>query len=102
MQHSVVYRRMRSTFGLAQTTRRSHVIYVQFLLHRVAVPQFSSPSTASVPQARKALGRVEIKVAVVYEPGKSEEFLQRRQLANRVRDEAFSADKVESFQREVT
>jgi len=103
LQHIVVYRRMRSAFRLAETTRRSVVIiYVEFLLQGVPVPQSSSPSTATVPKAREALGRVQIKVAVVDNRRKSEEVLKRRQLADRVRDEAFSADEVESLQGEVT
>jgi len=102
LQHIVVYRRMRSAFRLAETTRRSVVIYVEFLLQGVPLPQSSSPSTASVPKAREALGRVQVKVAVVDNRRKSEEVLKRRQLADRVRDEAFSADEVESLQGEVT
>jgi len=91
---------MSATFRLAETTRM--IFYVGVLLDRVAVPQPSSPSAAPIPEAREALGRVEIKVAFVDDPGKPEKVLQSRQLADRVRDEAFAADEVESFEREVT
>ena len=107
VQHGVVYRRMCSSFRLAETSRRRVVFYVVELLLLQGVPAVMPPSlplsTASpVAETREALGRVEVEVAVVHDPRKPEEVLEERHLAGRVRDQSLAADEVESFERKVT
>jgi len=93
---------VRSTFRLAETTRRDVVIYVEVFLQDVPVTPPPPASTAPVAKAGEALGRVEEEVAFVDDSRKPEEVLDQRHLAGRVRDQSFSADEVESFQGEVT